>query len=137
MVGGSVVIGWLEVNSRQGFLVPNYEYTDNLTYSIRNNSLSPMIIKDEGCKYGPSHFIAKIKNSLSFEVFMEVIFHLVFSWLVTLCSNLRRCLRFRTHRGNYIILVCCCLVTRTQGKIMTSRQLTDHLKMWHSSNIWK
>jgi hypothetical protein len=32
--------------------------------------------------------------------------------------------------------ICCFLVTRMQGKIMTYRQLTDPLKMWwHSSNI--
>jgi hypothetical protein len=29
----------------------------------------------------------------------------------------------------------CCLVSRMQAKIMTSRQLTDALKMWHSPNI--
>jgi hypothetical protein len=32
---------------------------------------------------------------------------------------------------------CCCLVTRMQGKIMTYRELTDALKMWHSSDIWE
>jgi hypothetical protein len=28
--------------------------------------------------------------------------------------------------------ICCCLVTRMQGKIMTQRELTDPLKMWHN-----
>jgi hypothetical protein len=33
--------------------------------------------------------------------------------------------------------LCCFLVTRMQGKIMTQRQFIDSLKMWHSSNIWE
>jgi hypothetical protein len=30
--------------------------------------------------------------------------------------------------------ICSCLISRVQVKIMTSRQLTDALRMWHSSN---
>jgi hypothetical protein len=33
-------------------------------------------------------------------------------------------------------LCICYLITRMQGKIITKRQITDPLKMWHSSNIW-
>jgi hypothetical protein len=34
--------------------------------------------------------------------------------------------------------ICCCLITRIQGKMMTQRYLIDPQKMWHrSTRIWE